>query len=37
MHPHPYTLAIGNQNVFVDPGAERMLAATRGSERIAGR
>jgi len=31
----PYTLAIGNQNVFVDLGAERMLAATRGSERIA--
>src|SRR5271170_7936218 len=31
----PYTLAIGNQNVFVDLGAERMIAATRGSERIA--
>lgn len=31
----PYTLAIGNQNVFVDLGAERLLAATRGSEQIA--
>jgi hypothetical protein len=31
----PYSLAIGSQNVFVDLGAERMLAATRGSERIA--
>ena len=31
----PYTLAIGTQNVFVDLGAERILAATRGSERIA--
>jgi len=31
----PYTLAIGSQNVFVDLGAERMIAAMRGSERIA--
>ena len=31
----PYTLAIGNQNVFVDLGAERLIAAARGSERIA--
>lgn len=31
----PYTLAIGTQNVFVDLGAERIIAATRGAERIA--
>lgn len=31
----PYTLAIGTQNVFVDLGAEQMIAATRGTERIA--
>lgn len=31
----PYTLAIGTQNVFVDLGAEKMIAATRGAERIA--
>jgi hypothetical protein len=31
----PYTLTIGNQNVFVDLGAERLFAAMRGSERIA--
>lgn len=32
----PYTLAAGAQNVFVDLGAERLLAAERGETRIAG-
>jgi len=31
----PYTLPAGTQNVFVDLGAERLLAAERGTERIA--
>jgi hypothetical protein len=31
----PYTLAAGAQNVFVDLGAERLLAAERGTNRIA--
>lgn len=31
----PFTLTIGLRNVFVDFGAERTLAAERGSEKIA--
>lgn len=31
----PYTIAAGGQNVFVDLGAERLIAATRGTEKIA--
>jgi hypothetical protein len=31
----PYTLTFGPRDVFVDVGAERILAATRGSEKIA--
>jgi XisH protein len=31
----PYTLSFGLKDVFVDIGAERLLAAERGSERIA--
>ena len=31
----PYTLAFGLRDVFVDLGAERMLAAEKGAERIA--
>ena len=31
----PLTLAIGSQDAYVDLGAERMLAAERGAERIA--
>jgi hypothetical protein len=31
----PYTIAYGDRDVFVDLGAERLLAAERGSEKIA--
>ena len=31
----PYTIAFGQKDVFVDLGAERLLAAERGSEKIA--
>lgn len=31
----PYTMAFGQRAVFVDLGAERVLAAERGSEKIA--
>jgi hypothetical protein len=31
----PYTLAFGQRNVFVDLGAERVLAAEKGQEKIA--
>ncbi len=31
----PYTLTFGQRNVFVDLGAERMLAAEKGQDRIA--
>jgi len=31
----PYIVAAGRKNVYVDLGAERMLAAERGEERIA--
>lgn len=31
----PYTLAFGQKNVFVDLGAERVLAAEKGQEKIA--
>jgi hypothetical protein len=31
----PYTLGAGSTNVYVDLGAERVIAAERGSERIA--
>lgn len=31
----PYTLTFGLKDVFIDLGAERMLAAERGSEKIA--
>jgi len=31
----PYTLTFGQRNVFVDLGAERMLAAEKGQEKIA--
>ncbi|MBC8078109.1 MAG: hypothetical protein H7Y32_18675, partial [Chloroflexales bacterium] len=31
----PYTIAFGQRAVFVDLGAERVLAAERGSEKIA--
>jgi hypothetical protein len=31
----PYTLTFGQRNVFVDLGAERVLAAERGREKIA--
>jgi len=31
----PYTIAFGQRNVFVDFGAERMLAAEKGNQKIA--
>ena len=31
----PYTLTFGQRNVFVDLGAERVLAAEKGQEKIA--
>src|SRR5690242_15810792 len=31
----PYTLSFGQRNVFVDIGAEQMLAAEKGTEKIA--
>jgi hypothetical protein len=31
----PYTLALGNKDVYVDLGAERLLAAEKGDEKIA--
>ncbi len=31
----PYTLSFGQKNVFVDLGAERVLAAEKGDEKIA--
>jgi hypothetical protein len=31
----PYTMTFGQKDVFVDLGAERLLAAEKGSERIA--
>jgi hypothetical protein len=31
----PYTLTFGQRNVFVDLGAERVLAAEKGGEKIA--
>ena len=31
----PYTLSFGLKNVFVDLGAERLLAAEKGQEKIA--
>jgi hypothetical protein len=31
----PYTITFGRRRVFVDLGAERMLAAERGDEKIA--
>jgi hypothetical protein len=31
----PYTLTFGQKDVFVDLGAERIIAATKGSEKIA--
>lgn len=31
----PYTLGAGSTNVYVDLGAERVIAAERGSDRIA--
>ena len=31
----PYTIAMGRKHVFVDLGAERMLAAKKGSQKIA--
>ncbi|MBT9585913.1 XisH family protein [bacterium] len=31
----PYTLSVGGRNVFVDLGAERLLAASKGSDLIA--
>src|SRR5438552_11232179 len=31
----PYTIAFGQKDVFVDLGAERILAAEKGNERIA--
>jgi hypothetical protein len=31
----PYTMPFGQKDVFVDLGAERLLAAEKGAERIA--
>ncbi|MFN7947619.1 MAG: XisH family protein [Blastocatellia bacterium] len=31
----PYTLTVGQKDVFVDPGAERPIAAEKGGEKIA--
>jgi len=31
----PYTLTFGNRNVYVDLGAERLLAAEKGDDKIA--
>jgi hypothetical protein len=31
----PYTLTFGQKDVFVDLGAERIIAAAKGSEKIA--
>jgi hypothetical protein len=31
----PYTLTFGQRNVFVDLGAERLVAAEKGQEKIA--
>ncbi|RLT45358.1 MAG: hypothetical protein DWI57_00890 [Chloroflexi bacterium] len=31
----PYTIAFGQRNIFVDFGAERMLAAEKGNQKIA--
>jgi hypothetical protein len=31
----PYTMTFGQKDVFVDLGAERLLAAEKGAERIA--